>query len=160
MTENKGPCFSVTAKDTFSFSLLKTCEEYPAGGYSLNKLCPVESMCWTRFILKNCSPQRTPARAVLEGLQPVGRTHVRAGEKREEEEAAERNCHERTTNPFSPLSIQWMLSILGNTDLIHLPNAILPKHFCVQDIFLAALENDYRSLTSKLKFPVNINFYK
>jgi len=39
----------------------------------------VEHPPWTRFILKDCSPQRTPARAAHEGLQPVGRTHDGAG---------------------------------------------------------------------------------
>lgn len=66
-----------------------------------------------------------------------------AGEKCEEEGAAE-NCHEWTTNPPSPSSARWIPTILGNTDVIHWPNAILPEHFCVQDTFLAALESDYR----------------
>ena len=46
--------------------------------------------------------ERTRAGAVLEGWQPMGKTHVGAGEKCEEEGAAERNCHGQAASHYSP----------------------------------------------------------
>lgn len=53
--------------------------------------------------------------------------------------AGEPSQTDPSTAPPSTLSMQGIQSILGNTDLTHLLNAILPEHFCGQDTFFCSI---------------------
>ncbi|KAK4810920.1 hypothetical protein QYF61_013328 [Mycteria americana] len=57
--------------------------------------------------------------AVLEEVQPVGRTHAGAGEKCKEEGAAEMKCYELTITPIPPVP-------LGGWRLNHFPGQPVP----------------------------------